>query len=74
MVKKFKNIHDKLSNILSVFGNGESLSAREISDRVAAMGYRVSEAHLRTFIYHNMLYKYLTKEQIDGKNRYSILS
>jgi repressor of nif and glnA expression len=72
-MKKFRNIHDKLSNILGVFDKGEKLSSREIAERVQERGYRVTEAHLRTFIYHNMLYKYLTKEQVNGKNRYSLM-
>jgi hypothetical protein len=33
-------------------------------------GYKVQAGHLKMFIYHNMLYKHLEKEDIKGVNHY----
>lgn len=69
-MKKFGNTADKIKVILEVFNERERLKGREIVERVLAAGYRVDEKNLKMFIYHNMLYKHLLKEPINGVNRY----
>lgn len=71
---KFGNTARKVHAILNVFEHGERLSGREIVERIKRRGYRVNEGNLKMFIYHNMLYKYLQKEQIKGVNHYSLVS
>ncbi len=73
IVKKFGNTAHKINEILSVFKPGEKLKGREICRRLCDKGYRVTDAHLRMFIYYNMLYKHLEKEEIKGVNHYSII-
>lgn len=73
-MKKFGNAADKINVILSVFNEDERLKIRDIVTRVKDRGYNVKDAHLRMFIYYNMLYKHLKKEEVDGTNRYSILN
>lgn len=73
-MKKFGNAADKINVILSVFNEDERLKIRDIVARVKEKGYNVKDAHLRMFIYYNMLYKHLKKEDVDGTNRYSILN
>jgi predicted Ser/Thr protein kinase len=73
-MKKFGNAADKINVILSVFNEDERLKIRDIVSRVKDRGYNVKDAHLRMFIYYNMLYKHLKKEEVDGTNRYSILN
>lgn len=72
-IKKFKNMPHKLSTILSVFESGETLSTREIAKRVRHKGYKMNDAHLRTFIYHNMLYKFIERERVRGTNIYKAI-
>ena len=73
-MKKFGNAADKINVILSVFNEDERLKIRDIASRVKDMGYNIKDAHLRMFIYYNMIYKHLKKEDINGTNRYSILN
>jgi|TARA_B100001964_G_scaffold245030_1_gene329445 hypothetical protein len=73
-MKKFGNAADKINVILSVFNDDECLKINDIVSRVKDRGYRVKDAHLRMFIYYNMIYKHLKKEEINGTNRYSILT
>ena len=71
-MKKFGNTANKVNTILQVIKSGEILSGREISGRIARMGYRVNEGNIKMFIYYNMLYKYLDKQVINGVNHYSL--
>lgn len=73
-MKKFGNAADKINVILSVFRENESLKVREITERVKSKGYNIKDAHLRMFIYYNMLYKHLKKKEINGSNRYFVIS
>ncbi len=68
--KKFGNMSRKIRAILEVFKEGEKLSGTEIGERLRQQGYRVSDSHVRMFIYHNMLHKYLRKTEINGINYY----
>jgi len=70
---KFGNTARKVNAILDVFRHGEKLSGREIVERIRRRGYSVNEGNLNMFIYYNMLYKYLQKEQIKGVNHYSLV-
>lgn len=72
-MKKFGNASDKTNAILRVFDTGEKLSGKDIVERMRRQGYNIKDAHLRMFIYYNMLYKYLKKEEIQGANRYSVI-
>ena len=67
---KFKNILHKVKVVLNAFNGEEKLTGREIARRIIEMGYRVSEGHIKMFIYHYMLHKYLKKEMIRGVNYY----
>ncbi len=67
---KFGNTADKVNVILSVFSDGEKLNGKEIVERVKRKGYSVSDSHLKMFIYYNMLYKHLVKEEVRGINHY----
>ncbi|NOZ76443.1 MAG: hypothetical protein GXO65_01945 [Euryarchaeota archaeon] len=71
--KKFANTAVKINVIKSVFGEGEKLKGKEIVERVRAQGYKVKDANLKMFIYYNMLYKHLKKEDINGINHYSLV-
>jgi hypothetical protein len=73
-MKKFGNAADKINVILSVFNADERLKIRDIASRVKDKGYNIKDAHLRMFIYYNMIYKHLKKEDINGTNRYSVLN
>lgn len=73
-MKKFGNAADKINVILSVFEDDESLKVKEITERVKERGYNVKDAHLRMFIHYNMLYKHLRKKEVDGTNKYFIIS
>ena len=73
-MKKFGNAADKINVILSVFEENESLKVKEITERVKQKGYNVKDAHLRMFIHYNMLYKHLRKKEVDGTNRYFVIS
>ena len=72
-MKKFGNVADKINVILSVFNDGEKLKGKEIVKRVTEKGYKIGDAHLRMFIYYNMLYKHLKKEEVNGTNRYFVI-
>ena len=69
-MKKFGNAAGKAKAVLSVFEDGEKLNGKEICQRMIDDGYKVQAAHLKMFIYHNMLYKHLEKEDIKGVNHY----
>ncbi len=69
-MKKFGNTAHKVNVILSVFKPGEKLKGKEICRRVREKGYKITEAHLRMFIYYNMLYKHLKKEEVNGVSVY----
>ncbi len=71
-MKRFENASDKVNVILSVFEEGEKLRGKDIVERLRKKGYKVKHAHLRMFIYYNMLYKYLKKEKKNGTNYYSL--
>lgn len=73
-MKKFGNTADKVNAILSVFRDGEKLRGKEIVERMKRRGYEIGDAHLRMFIYYNMLYKHLRKEEVNGANCYSVVS
>ncbi|MBI5253880.1 MAG: hypothetical protein HY930_05745 [Euryarchaeota archaeon] len=73
-MKKFGNAADKVNTILRVFRDGEKLRGKEIAERMKRMGYEIGDAHLRMFIYYNMLYKHLRKEEVNGTNCYSVIS
>jgi repressor of nif and glnA expression len=73
-MKKFGNAADKINVILSVFEENESLKVKEITQRVKEKGYNVKDAHLRMFIHYNMLYKHLRKKEVDGTNKYFVIS
>jgi len=70
MKKKFGNTAHKVNVILDVFNQGEKLKGKEICQRVKERGYKVTDAHLRMFIYYNMLHKHMAKEEINGVNHY----
>lgn len=70
MKKKFGNTAHKVNVILSVFRDGEQLKGKEIVTRVKEQGYKVSDAHLKMFIYYNMLHKHLKKKEVNGVNHY----
>ncbi len=69
-MKKFGNSAGKVKAVLSVFDDGEKLNGKEICSRMKEQGYRVDDGHLKMFIYHNMLYKHLEKEDVRGVNLY----
>jgi len=69
-MKKFSNTAEKIKVILNVFVHGEKLNGRELTQRIKNLGYMVEEGNLKMFIYYNMLYKYLSKEPINGINHY----
>ncbi len=69
-MKKFGNAAGKVKAVLSVFEEGEKLNGKEICIRMNEQGYRVADGHLKMFIYHNMLYKHLEKEDVKGVNHY----
>ncbi len=71
-MRKFVNTAEKVKAVLSVFGRGEKLRMREITERLKGKGYALKEAHLRMFIYYNMLYKYLLKEEVRGTSYYTL--
>ncbi len=71
--RKFSNTAVKINVIKGVFQEGEKLKGREIVDRVRAQGYKVKDSNLKMFIYYNMLYKHLKKEDINGVNHYSLI-
>lgn len=73
-MKRFKNHPHKINVILAVFKSGEKLKNKEIFERVCNKGYKITDIHLRLFIYHNMLYKYIKKEMIKGVNYYSLIN
>lgn len=73
-MKRFGNVTRKVNAILEVFGDGERLNGREIVGRLQKEGYHVNDAHLKMFIYYNMLYKYLRKEEVKGINQYSLIT
>lgn len=74
MKKKFGNTAHKVNVILDVFRQGEKLKGKEICKRVKKRGYQMTDAHLRMFIYYNMLYKHMAKEEVKGVNYYFLLS
>ena len=69
-MKKFGNAAGKAKAVLSVFEEGEKLDGKLICERMVDNGYKVQAGHLKMFIYHNMLYKHLDKEDIKGVNHY----
>ncbi len=71
-MRKFSNTSEKVKAVLSVFNRGEKLSIKEIAGRLDAVGYKMKDAHLRMFIYYNMLYQHLKKEEIRGTSHYYI--
>lgn len=73
-MKRFGNVTRKVNAILEVFEDGERLNGREIVGRLQKEGYQVKDAHLKMFIYYNMLYKYLRKEEVKGINQYSLIT
>ena len=73
-LKRFKNGKHKVSVILSVFKSDEELKGKEICRRIHEKGYKITEIHLRMFIYHRLVHKYLKKERVKGVNRYSLLN
>ncbi|MEE8168156.1 MAG: hypothetical protein V3T58_04725 [Candidatus Hydrothermarchaeales archaeon] len=69
---KFGNTANKIKAILNVISTGEKIKGREIVRRLKRLGYRVDEGHIKMFIYHYMLYKYLIRERINGVNYYTL--
>ncbi|MEE8402373.1 MAG: hypothetical protein V3R93_01330 [Candidatus Hydrothermarchaeaceae archaeon] len=69
-MKKFGNAASKVNAVLNVFEDGEKLKGKEICSRMNEQGYRIGDGHLKMFIYHNMLYKHLEKEDVRGVNHY----
>jgi hypothetical protein len=72
-MKKFGNTAHKVNAILQTFGEGEKLSGNQIAERLKRYGFRVNEANIKMFIYHNMIYKHLRKENINGVNHYTLI-
>ncbi len=72
-MKKFGNTAVKINVIKSVFVEDEKLKGKEICERVRSMGYNVKDNNLKMFIYYNMLYKHLQKEDVKGINHYRLL-
>lgn len=70
---KFGNTANKIKAIISVIRSNEMLKGREIAERLANLGYAVDEGHINMFIYHNMLYKYLQRERVNGINYYKLV-
>ncbi len=60
-VWKAMNIKDRISLILSVFQNGEELTASEIAERLKGKGVEVSPHAVSGFIWKYMEFKYLRK-------------
>jgi hypothetical protein len=73
-MKRFGNGSQKVQAILSVFQAGEKLKGKEIAERLAREGYPIKDGHLKMFIYYNMLYKHLKKEDVKGTNLYSLIT
>ncbi len=69
---KFGNTANKIRAIVGVMRNNELVKGREISERLARLGYAVNEGHITMFIYHNMLYKYVERERVNGLNYYKL--
>lgn len=72
-MKKFGNTAVKINVIKSVFDDDEKLKGKDICERVRAQGYNVKDNNLKMFIYYNMLYKHLQKEDVKGINHYRLL-
>ncbi len=72
-MKRFRNKGQKVNIILSAFKSNEKLKNKEIYKKIYDKGYKITEIHLRMYIYHNMLYKYLKKEKVKGVNYYSLI-
>jgi hypothetical protein len=72
-MRKFGNTADKVNVILSVFREGEKLKGKEIVDRIKSKGYKVNDNNIKMFIYYNMLYEHLRKEEVKGVNRYFMI-
>ncbi len=68
---KFGNTANKIKAILSVIKNNEMVKGREIAKRLSDIGYTVDEGNINMFIYHNMVYKHLSRERIKGINYYT---
>lgn len=73
MVKRFGNIPSKIKTVLSVFEEKEKLKTRDITSRLKERGYNTDDGHVGMFIYHNMLYKHLERENVKGVNYYSLI-
>lgn len=72
-MRKFGNTADKVNVILSVFREGEKLKGKEIVDRIKNKGYKINDNNIKMFIYYNMLYEHLQKEEVKGVNRYFMI-
>ncbi|MBU2560553.1 hypothetical protein KKA03_06625 [archaeon] len=73
-MRKFGNTANKIRAIMSVVDDsGERLKGREIAKRLEIQGYEVKEGDINMFIYHYMLYKYLTRERVDRVNYYQAI-
>jgi len=72
-MRKFGNTAHKVNAILETFGDGEKLKGNQIAERLERYGFRVNEANIKMFIYHNMVYKHLRKESVNGVNHYTLI-
>jgi len=72
-LKKFGNTANKIRAILSVVESGETVRGKDITNRLTKKGYRVKEGHINMFIYYNMLYKYVTRQKVNGINHYIVI-
>jgi hypothetical protein len=70
---KFGNTANKIKAIISVIRKNEKVKGRDIAKRLSRLGYKTDEGHINMFIYHNMLYKHLKRERINGVNYYTLI-
>jgi len=70
---KFGNTANKIKAILGVIKENELIKGSDIAHRLSEKGYTVEDGNINMFIYHNMLYKHLTRERIKGINYYAPL-
>jgi len=73
-MKKFDNIYAKINVVKDVLKEEGKLTAKDISDKIARLGYSVDEKSMSMFIYHRMLHKHVKRENRNGINFYALIN